>query len=160
MLKRAEPVIFFECDRQQLLDHTISSLQHVVPHTVECVGSIMDHLQAQKLVLNQKQFGELERNLGFNWVPRGVLAQRSKLNVTQFDWCHCYLVQGLFGLEAFRPVESGIHHHVMSCRIMVSRQFIEGHELKRSLGHLLRHMRDWTEVPPERLWVAHLVHLA
>ena len=61
----------------QLLDHTISSLQHVVPHIVECVGSIMDHLQAQKLVLNQKQFGELERNMSFNWVPRGVLALRS-----------------------------------------------------------------------------------
>ena len=110
----------------QLLDHTISSLEHVVPHTVESVRAIMDHLQAQKLVLNQKQFGDLERNLGFNWVPRGVLAQGSKINVTsfQFDWCHCYLVQGLFGLEAFRPMKSVFHHHVMSHRIMVFIMFI------------------------------------
>ena len=115
----------------RLLDHTISSLEHVVPHTVESVKSIMDHLQAQKLVLNQKQFSELERNLGFNWVPGGVLARRShKLNVEsfQYDWVHCYLVQGLLGLEAFRPVESVIHHHVMSCRIMVFIMFIALHQ--------------------------------
>ena len=115
----------------RLLDHTISSLEHVVPHTVESVKSIMDHLQAQKLVLNQKQFSELERNLGFNWVPRGVLARRShKLNVEsfQYDWVHCYLVQGLLGLEAFRPVESVIHHHVTSCRIMVFIMFIALHQ--------------------------------
>ena len=84
-----------------LIPHCSQSLHGVILHTDESIQSIVDHLGAQQPLLTKKQFGELERNLGFNYVPDGVLAGRAfKVSGIQFDWCHCYMVQGIFQLEA------------------------------------------------------------
>ena len=84
-----------------LIHHSSQSLHGVTLHTDDTFHSIVDHLATQKPLLTKKQFGELERNLGFNYVEDGVLARRAfKLSGIQYDWCHCYMVQGIFQLEA------------------------------------------------------------
>ena len=90
-----------ELDAAGLIPHSAQSLRDVVLHTDESIQSIVTHLATQKALLTKKAFSELERNIGFNYVPNGVLDLNVfKVSGIQFDWCHCYMVQGIFQLEA------------------------------------------------------------
>ena len=90
-----------ELDAAGLIPHSAQSLRDVVLHTDESIQSIVTHLATQKALRTKKAFSELERNIGFNYVPNGVLDLNVfKVSGIQFDWCHCYMVQGIFQLEA------------------------------------------------------------
>ena len=80
----------FQCRFQKCDPHSFQSLHGVIRHTDKTIQSILDHLdtlgclppgwkdstissrwgQSQNPLLMKKQFGELERNLGFNYVPK------------------------------------------------------------------------------------------
>jgi hypothetical protein len=68
----------------------------------------MDYLDEQQPTMSKKNFAELERNIGFNHSPNGLLAQRDlrqfiRPSPATFDLLHCFWNSG-----GIAPVEVGL----------------------------------------------------
>ena len=69
----------------------------------------INHVRASSLAMNRQQFVKCQQALGINYEPDGALLFWDKLGdyfeggpitVTQWDYMHCYFVNGIFNSEA------------------------------------------------------------
>lgn len=73
--------------------------------TDDSMWEAADLLASQATRLNRGQFAELERSLGMNHEPRGVLLSRqlrpfaAPISCIMWDWLHVWLVNGIFHWE-------------------------------------------------------------
>ena len=88
-----------------LVPHHEHDLSKLCLHSDTSVWQIVDHLDSRFGIGTKKAFSELEVRLGFNYVPGGVLLDRSMrekwkpISMTCFDPMHVYLVAGVFQRE-------------------------------------------------------------
>ena len=62
----------------------------------------MRYLSSQHGRVSQKEFQTMEKALGYNYVPEGLLMSNVGTNIPEiimFDWFHIYLVHGVAGHE-------------------------------------------------------------
>ena len=84
-----------------LKPHSVTSLEGCVQHTDDSVVAIIRRLRSQMAVLTKKKFEDLQKSLGFNFVPDGILdGEVLGITALHFDWAHCVLIQGTFHIEA------------------------------------------------------------
>lgn len=74
-------------------------------HSSESMVANAEYLRSQKALLSDRQFQDLEKSLGMNFAPDGVMFC-AKLTRTLdiaanvfFDWMHVYLVHGVYNVE-------------------------------------------------------------
>ena len=77
----------------------------VIPQTRDSFMNAVRTLREQVGVLGPGAFKRLGQSLGLNYVPSGILfdddlmAYLDPIEMSMFDWVHCYLVSGIFHIE-------------------------------------------------------------
>ena len=80
-------------------------------HTDESLRATVRMLETQKGILRPGAFDKLEKSVGINYRPDGLLcdpafASLTPITSTLYDWMHCYVVGGVFNVEV---------GHLMNC---------------------------------------------
>lgn len=94
--------LHLEDDR--LVPHTTTDLCKIKTRTDTDFVEAARLLTREKAIRNKKQFELLEQSIGLNYVPTGILFDRTSMLKpiahTMYDWLHVYLVNGIFQTEA------------------------------------------------------------
>lgn len=89
-------------DHGDVLSSTCTEFTRFRLHTNRSVGDIMRYLSSQHGTVSQKEFQTMEKALGYNYMPGGLLMSNVGHNIPEmimFDWFHIYLVHGVAGNE-------------------------------------------------------------
>ena len=89
-------------DHGDVLPSTRTEFSRFRLHSNRSVSEIMSHLSRQHGTVSQKDFQALEKALGYNYMPGGLLMSNVGQNIPEmimFDWFHIYLVHGVAGNE-------------------------------------------------------------
>ncbi|CAE7280048.1 unnamed protein product [Symbiodinium sp. CCMP2592] len=89
-------------DHGDVLSSTCTDFTKFRLHTKQSVGEIMRYLSSQHGTVSQKDFQTMEKALGYNYMPGGLLMSNVGHNIPEmimFDWFHIYLVHGVAGNE-------------------------------------------------------------
>ena len=109
-------------DHGDVLPSTCAEFSRFRLHSNRSVSEIMSYFSRQHGTVSQKDFPALEKALGYNHMPGGLLMSNVGQNITEmimFDWFHIYLVHGVAGNELGRLRDKGypeqqIHEFVQS----------------------------------------------
>ena len=91
-----------------LCSHCCTDLSKIRWHTNESMFDAINHVRASSLAMNRQQFVKCQQALGINYEPDGALFwdklgdyfEGGPITVTQWDYMHCYFVNGIFNSEA------------------------------------------------------------
>ena len=91
-----------------LVSHCCTDLEKIRFHTNGSMFESINHVRASSFAMNQKQFVKCQQALGINYEPDGALFwdklgdyfEGGPITVTQWDYMHCYFVNGIFNTEA------------------------------------------------------------
>eukprot|EP00439_Symbiodinium_sp_Y106_P024906 s3160_g3.t1 len=98
-------------DHGDVLPSTCAEFSRFRLHSNRSVSEIMSYFSRQHGTVSQKDFPALEKALGYNYMPGGLLMSNVGQNIPEmimFDWFHIYLVHGLEKALGYNYMPGGL----------------------------------------------------